>query len=357
MAMTAVPERNGRAAEDGISGKVPTGAGANQVLPADPKDPAGRGGAPEAEALEVRFADNSILKLTLREDKITFLTDYGKLVVPVADVLKIDFATRVPDDLTRKIEGAIGKLGSSDFQEREQAGKDLLKIGAKAYPALVLAAKSLDNEVRRRAEDLVAQVRDKLSPEMLIVRQHDVLHTKDSKITGRIEGATWKANTSQFGDVQVQLADVRSLQSAAYVDPDSGRLAAMPDPGTLSEYTGRFGARLAFRVRGAVNGTVYGTGQYTLDSSLATAAVHAGVLPAGQTGVVYVEICPSPANFTATNQNGVTSNNWGAYPAGAFSFISARAGARGVPVPGGFGGGALPRARGRGADPRGGDQQ
>src|SRR5438067_11372359 len=60
--------------------------------------------------------------------------------------------------------------------------------------------------------------------------------------------------------------------------------AAQADPGTLTAFQGELGKSYNFEVTGAANGTVWGTDLYTDDSSMATAAVHAGVLQAGQKG-------------------------------------------------------------------------
>ena len=55
---------------------------------------------------------------------------------------------------------------------------------------------------------------------------------------------------------------------------------------------------------------------YTTDSTLAHAAVHAGVLKAGQTGTVRVKILRPAVNFQAGQRNGVASFFYGGpYPA------------------------------------------
>src|SRR5690242_12054329 len=58
------------------------------------KPPPGKAGR-EAAPIEVRFTDNSTMKLSLREERIEIVTRYGKLVVPVADIQRIEFGTRL----------------------------------------------------------------------------------------------------------------------------------------------------------------------------------------------------------------------------------------------------------------------
>jgi hypothetical protein len=162
-----------------------------------------------------------------------------------------------------------------------------------------------------RAKEVVDRLKEAVPAERLAVRKNDVVHTEDSKITCRIGQATLKARTAGFGEVEVKLSDLITLGGGG-----AGRVVSvLPDPGSLTGMREQIGQTFYFRVTGNAGGTVYGTDQYTTDSSLATAAVHTGVLAAGQTGVVKVKVVPSPAAFVATSRNGVTSNAWGMYVA------------------------------------------
>ena len=93
-----------------------------------------------------------------------------------------------------------------------------------------------------------------------------------------------KVRTTQFGEQPLKLSDLRSLRSTAATKQRSKN--SLPDPGNLSGYQGSVGKKYSFRVTGGsagvFRGSIYGTDVYTLDSSLAFAAVHAGVLKAGQ---------------------------------------------------------------------------
>jgi beta-lactamase regulating signal transducer with metallopeptidase domain len=110
------------------------------------------------------------------------------------------------------------------------------------------------------------------------------------------------------------------------------------DPGSLMSYHTRLGEQFDFRVTGSADGYVWGTGLYTHDSTLAKAAVHAGVLNIGQTGDVRVTILKGPAAFRGSTRHGVTSDSWpnasGAYS--AYRVEHAGAGEEGIsqPVPG-----------------------
>lgn len=167
----------------------------------------------EAGAVEVAFTDGSNLKMQLREEKIALATPYGKLHIAVADIQRIEFATRIADEDAKQIKTAIADLGSSEFDKREAASTQLLKLREKGYAELLRAARQSDPEVVRRARELIQQISARVPPDQLTVRPKDVVYTADSMIAGRIESVSLKARTSQFGDVKVKLNDVRTLHA------------------------------------------------------------------------------------------------------------------------------------------------
>lgn len=62
--------------------------------------------------------------------------------------------------------------------------------------------------------------------------------------------------------------------------------------------------------------TIYGTDQYTDDSSICTAAVHAGLITLKGGGQVAVESTPEQAAFPASVRNGIGSREYGSWPNG-----------------------------------------
>jgi hypothetical protein len=183
----------------------------------------------------------------------------------------------------------------------------------KAYPALLRAAQEKDAEVVRRAEAILEKIREAVPEKHLVIRDNDVIYTEHSRIAGRIGGDALKASTVQFGDVQLKLIDLRYLRSQA-VDAEPSARKAAPDPGDLRKVQDQVGKTFLFKVTGAVNGSIWGTDVYTTDSPLATVAVHAGLLKAGETKVIRVKIVTPPASYQGSTQNGVTSSPYDAYP-------------------------------------------
>lgn len=64
---------------------------------------------------------------------------------------------------------------------------------------------------------------------------------------------------------------------------------------------------------GSAEGTVWGTDVYTHDSAIEIAAVHAGALKAGETGIVRVEVVAGLQSYEGAVYNGVTSEGYGEY--------------------------------------------
>jgi hypothetical protein len=118
-------------------------------------------------------------------------------------------------------------------------------------------------------------------------------------------------------DAAAVAAQVRMLQQRlqtvsgnATVDLVNEGLPTRDVPVTMSLFRDRAGETLSFAIRGRDDQPVWGTTTYTDDSGLETAAVHAGLLRAGQSGIVKVRPLPGQDRYEATAQNGVQS---GAY--------------------------------------------
>ncbi|MBI3300305.1 MAG: hypothetical protein HYZ75_19230 [Elusimicrobia bacterium] len=82
------------------------------------------------------------------------------------------------------------------------------------------------------------------------------------------------------------------------------------DPGLLRSGPQDIGKIWYFEVVGNRLSSVWGSGVYTTDSSLAAAAVHAGVVEPGKKAVIKVTILPGQAAYTASEKNGVRSLEW-----------------------------------------------
>ena len=65
---------------------------------------------------------------------------------------------------------------------------------------------------------------------------------------------------------------------------------------------------------------VWGSSFYTADSSLCKAAVHAGVLKAGESGFVNIKNAQKCKGYFGTSSNGITTESFGNYET-SFTFV------------------------------------
>jgi hypothetical protein len=161
---------------------------------------------------DVMFADGSTVRVTLLSESVELETKFGKLTIPAADVLRIDFAFRLSDEQAKKIKEAIGRLAEANFEERESATKDLREIGLNAYPALEEAAKNPDAEVSRRAGQLLAELRERLPSDRLRFPKKDTVQTTEFTVSGKVVSPSLKARTTYFGASDLKIADLRVFQ-------------------------------------------------------------------------------------------------------------------------------------------------
>jgi len=67
--------------------------------------------------------------------------------------------------------------------------------------------------------------------------------------------------------------------------------------------------------------TIWGTFSYTDDSSICTAAVHAGFITVASGGSVTYEIAPGQEFYVGSEANGITSRDYPSWP-GSFSPVA-----------------------------------
>ena len=290
----------------------------------EPGDEAAPRGPYEPRAVEVTLADQSVLRLYLADDTIELATPHGKLQIPAEDVRRIEFAQRLPPEIAQLLDAKLGQLRDADPDVQKQAASELVAMREQAYLALLKASKSGDPDIAPQAAAALARLRKAVpKKELEAVRDEDFIETPEAKVAGRITMPTLRVRTTQFGELSLKLADARRLRHQSLIPQGKveEEIAALPDPGNLKAYESQHGKVFAFTVTGmAGGGGLWGTGTYTTDSRLALAAVHAGAIKAGETGVVRVKMHPSPDSFTGSEQNGVSSSGYPRY-SGAYEIL------------------------------------
>jgi len=181
-------------------------------------------------------------------------------------------------------------------------------------------ARTLIDEAER---DEIA-IRDKAEREVDRIRAR--ADRQVAEIQSKVEedvGVRQRALLTALKPLQDQCAKEGKLDEALAIRErirglKANLLQAQPDPGSLAGIEqAKPGTSMLFEVTGSSDGAVWGTDVYTSDSSLATAAVHAGVLRPGERSVVRVTFVDTlNVAFVGSDRNGVESQSWGPYPVG-----------------------------------------
>jgi hypothetical protein len=273
----------------------------------------------EANAVEATLADRSVLRLYLADEIIEIATPHGNLRIPAVDVMRIEFAFRPPPEIAQLIDEKINQLKDGDTDVGKAAAAELIAMREQSYLALTKAAKSGDPNLAPQAGKVLERLKKVVAKsDLAAMRTTDFIITPETKVAGQIVNPYLKIRTAQFGNLELKLADARTLrhQSLIAVTDEQTDVEAAPDPGNLKAFESQQGKVFAFKVTGtAAGGSVWGSDTYTTDSKLSMAAVHAGVVKVGETGIVHLKIIPSPPSFAGTTRHGITTSNYGRYTA------------------------------------------
>jgi hypothetical protein len=177
------------------------------------------------------------------------------------------------------------------IQATERAIAEVQKRAEREIKAIQKKARDQAAEVHERADEAVKQHKERLL--------EGLRPLKDSC-----------AREGNFDQALALYEQIRHLKAElGGVNPDPGSLYQVPDVAAGKTYL--------FEVTGSTEGAIYGSDVYTADSYLAVAAVHAGIVKAGQQGIVKVTVLDtSGETFAATVRNGVGSYPWEGYPLG-----------------------------------------
>jgi hypothetical protein len=168
-------------------------------------------------------------------------------------------------------------------------------------------AKKLVEETEKTSEDILKKAEDALKKaEAEHQKAQEEVKVRRDKLIAQLE------ELAKSLEKQGKTNQAKAVAEAAE-EIKTGRIAgAQPDPGTMTNFRGMTGKTFLFEVTGnATAGTVWGTDIYTDDSSIAAAAVHAGILKAGEKGAIKVTVLDGEQGYTGTTRNGVTTNNYG----------------------------------------------
>ena len=165
---------------------------------------------PKESLSQVYLKDGTFVVGEIKMDSLKVTTDYGILIVPKNQVIRIRVGKNADKELKARIENLIKQLGDTEFKVREEATKELSELGAVALAELREATKSEDVEVKTRAEKLVRQVEQSASPETEEVIDDDEVQTAKFTIRGTVEIESLEI-TTKHGVLNVLKKEIKSV--------------------------------------------------------------------------------------------------------------------------------------------------
>ena len=280
---------------------------------------------------EVRFGDGSVVRMTLLQETVEVQTKYGKLAIPLSDIRRVEFGLHVPPEVNQQIASSIKRLASEVYKERDGATKELVQVGHFAFPSLQKASKSSDQEVSYRAVSLIKQITERTSPELLKLREEDVIHTAEFTVIGKITAQTLKAHSPHFGEVALKLSELRTMHVRQHGGKSDLVVDAIKHGSALDQWcdtgiTVDAAQRVVVTGEGQVDLWPQGPGQYIAAPKGYNTAGKGGQFMAGalvgkigengkafyvgerfegvvnEEGKLYLQIIPSPWNNASTGQ-------------------------------------------------------
>jgi LCCL domain len=165
-----------------------------------------------------------------------------------------------------------------------------------------------------------SKIQDKLRKDTAAIQQRadreiaELTEKSQQKVAAHIEKVLAELKPLQVAHVKEGLLDEALAIREQIKQLKTSQGGAEPDPGNLVSFQGEVGKSFWFDITGDTDGNVWGSDVYTSDSSLATAAVHAGVVRPGERKVVRVTVVSPLARYQGSTRNGVTTAPFGPYP-------------------------------------------
>ncbi len=200
-------------------------ASAGQMRAADPDSADDEGtesavedkGPPvDPEIIRLRLMDGSVISGKLSVSDIEVETQFGMLTVPVVEVRSFTPGLVHHPELGKKVYDLIDALGANDFDQRELAQKELVKLGTSVRVELEKRVGDPDAERRTRIKNILDEFDSQQSDDESEASgaagtpliQRDTVETSEFTAVGKIVTKTFTV-ASLYGPLTVKLGDIR----------------------------------------------------------------------------------------------------------------------------------------------------
>lgn len=274
---------------------------------------------------EVRTADGKFHKVTPVDAELALDTKFGTVKVPMKEVKRLEFGQRLSDAQRKKLADSLADVIGGTGRTREAAKDALADLGLLAYPAVVRAMKTAPKEALPHLNMVFDKLKRQIGKDDDEPIDQDVLVTTDgSRLCGTLGSESVRVKFAD-GEKAVKWTDARVLAFGDILVDEKVEIVKIGQFGIHGLLQSHFEKVVGVEVTGVAVGSVWGSNPYTTDSSPGAAAVHAGVLKVGETGVVKIRVKADPGGYTGSTQNGITSSNYGPWQ-GCYEIIAKKKG-------------------------------
>jgi len=169
----------------------------------------------DPEMVRLHLMDGSVISGKLSVKSIEIETQFGPLSVPVTELRSFTPGLGSHPELGKKVYDLIDSLAASDFDQRELAQKELLKLGQSVHTELEKHAGDSDTERRMRIKNILEELEgqepdDEQEPSAPgdAWIQRDTVETTEFTAVGKITAKTFTV-ASLYGPLTVRLDDIR----------------------------------------------------------------------------------------------------------------------------------------------------
>jgi hypothetical protein len=178
-----------------------------------------------SRTMRLHLMEGSVVTGKLSTDTVTVETAFGKLEVPVANIVSFTPGLDSHPEEGKRIGRLIQQLGSNGAAERDAAQRMLTDMGKSIQTELARYAQDEDTERRSRIQKILAELEETEEEEELdpLVAKpwlpQDSLETTLFTVVGKISPQTFELQT-QFGPLKVAIGDIRRGERELDLKPE-----------------------------------------------------------------------------------------------------------------------------------------
>lgn len=159
--------------------------------------------------------------------KIQVYFDTAPLImeVPIINLSSVSFGPRLSDNEEKEFNDNFDRLGDIVWENRNLGTNNLIAMGPRIYFKL-LSIKSDDNEIKKRIDIIINQLIDKHGKNNLKEASEDNFVLSKINGFGKIADRSLWIRSKYFGDINVDLSNVRTISIMHHFDAKQLSLSA-----------------------------------------------------------------------------------------------------------------------------------